>query len=139
MLKETPRSLRLYFVLVAAFSFLSAAEPFVKGTVSTPIAWLSVGVGLAFGILYALIAIRFDALLRKPTPIQVVLIVNLVQATISFAASLLQGTALLRAILGFALSALIFVYLIRSVRRLSLEATSTPPDHSPDPPPNAAP
>jgi hypothetical protein len=135
MLKETPRSLRLYFVFVAALSSFYAVAPLAKGAVSTAIELLAVLVNFTFGVVYALIALRFDALLRKPAPIHVVLVINLAQAIIGFASSMRQGMR--QADVGtFVLTLFIIIYLMRSVRRLSHEASKNPPNCSAESPPS---
>lgn len=123
MLKETPKSLRLYFAFIAAISLLPIATAVVRGQFSALVSW-DMLVNLVFGVAFATIAVRFHQLLRNPAPIKAVLIVSMISMLISFTASL-RGGLHTPAVIALILSFLIFVYLMRSVTRLSKEAHAT--------------
>jgi threonine/homoserine/homoserine lactone efflux protein len=65
-LKETPQSLRLYFGVIAAFAFYYAANALRQDVTSRLLVAMSI-VNVAFGVLFAYIAVRFSYLLHaKP-------------------------------------------------------------------------
>ncbi len=122
MLKETPRSLRLYFGIVAVFSLLPIVAVITQGRGSLLVLAITL-VSAIFGALFAYIAIRFAELLRKnPKFITNVLIGNFALSIVGFGLSLmggLQPASLVRLLIA----ALIYFYLVKSVIRLSAEAT----------------
>ena len=122
MLKETPKSLRLYFALVAGMSLLPMSTAIVRGQFSDLVSWSTL-LNVAFSVCFVYIVIRFERLLRNPTPIKVVLIVSMALGVISFVVSLQSGLQT-RQVGSFILAMLIFVYLMRSVTRLSNEVSS---------------
>lgn len=124
MLKETPKSLRLVFAFFAGFSLLSVATMVVRGQFSDLVSWSSL-LNLTFGVWFAYIALRFERLLRNPTPIKVVLVANIVLSVISFADSLQKREFRTEALWGFTLVILLLVYLLESVTRLSKEQQIT--------------
>lgn len=125
MLKETPKSLRLYFAFIAGISLLPIATAIVRGQFSDLASWSSL-VDAAFAVWFVYVAIRFERLLRNPTPIKALLIVSMASAVISFLASL-QSEIQTFPVGAFILSALIFIYLMKSVTRLSKEVSAQIP------------
>jgi hypothetical protein len=121
MLKETPRSLRQYFSLVAILSSFPLVFNVARGgysTLLTPFALLNFASFAAF----AYIVIRFYSLLPNPKFIQAVLGVGGIWTLIGFAFSLRRGVDT-RAVVVVVISLLVMVYLMKSVTRLSREAT----------------
>lgn len=122
MLKETPRSLAQYFGLMSIFCLLGMLVTYFNGGgVSTFRFWYDA----AWAVVYGYIALRLPGLLLHPTPIKAVLIVNALSSLVFFILSLRTGITIERVAI-LAISLLIFVYLYRSVTRLSKEAYATP-------------
>jgi hypothetical protein len=123
MLRETPRSLRLYFGIVAALSLLWGVRAiYLAG--SSPLVVALSGANIVFGFLFAYITIRFTELLpRRPAFIRNVLAANLALAVIGFLLSL-SGGIQPGALFSLGIALLIYFYLVKSVTRLSAEATS---------------
>lgn len=123
MLKETPASLRAYFGLIAIFALLpvlgqlTAEKPDIVSAI----------VGMAFGGVYAFVAIRMDHLLcNRPSIIRGVLLLNLGLSGLAAALGLFNGKgwgSLPFVVLVFAITA----YLYSSVNRLSVVAVSKIP------------
>ena len=119
-LKETQKSLRLYFGFVAACSFYYAVAMVAQGVISPLMAVFSV-VNVVFGGLFTYIVLKFPVLLHtKPSLLKRVLAANLVFSVAGFALSLLGGVQL-ASVISLILAVLIYVYLARSVMRLSNE------------------
>lgn len=122
MFKETPESLRLYFVFCAAYQYLpmttAAAQGRISGLVSLPML-----VNFTVAVLFIYVAIRFKRLLRNPTPILVILVATWTLSAINFALSLRTGAPTVAEVVGFTLSVLIVLYLMKSVTRLSKEVS----------------
>jgi hypothetical protein len=126
MLKETPSSLRLYFGIVSAVSLLWSVAGFMHGMGSLLVFALSLASGV-FCILFGYIVVRFTALLsQNPGFIKNVLLGNLLLSIISFALVMMGGfqpSAFIRLLVAI----LIYVYLVKSVVRLSAEAAQQGP------------
>jgi len=123
MLKETPRSLRAYFAIVAAYSaFVGVAQ---VARFRGSILHLLVGaVTLVLAFLFAYIVAKFAVLLsRQPSFIKRVLTVSFSVSIVGFLASLFGGLQP-SALFGVIFSALIYFYLTSSVTRLAGEATA---------------
>jgi hypothetical protein len=124
MLKETPQSLRLYFGFVAAFSFYWGMMSLYRAGISPLVVLLSTA-SIVFGFLFAYIVIRFAELLpKRPDFIRTVLAANLALSVVGFALSLSVAVQL-AAFFDLGLALLIYFYLVKSVTRLSAEATIT--------------
>ena len=124
MLKETPRSLRLYFGLVAAYMLLPVVIVIYRGG-SSPLVFLLLATSIVFGLLFAYIALHFTELLpKRPAFIRNVLGANLPRAVIGFLLSLSAGVQP-GALFGLGIAPLIYFYLVKNVTRLSAEATLT--------------
>lgn len=122
MLRETPKSLRLYFAFLAVLSLLPIAKAVVRGQFSDLVSWSTL-VDLTLTVYLVYIVIRFEQLLRQPIIIKVWLIASMSSAAGYLAASLgseHQATAIGAVIL----SVLIFVYLMKSITRLSKEVSA---------------
>lgn len=120
-LKETPKSLRIYFGLVAAASFYYALAMIAPGVISPLVVVFSL-VNVVFGVLFTYIVVKFAALLHtKPSFIKKVLAANLMFSVIGFALSLLGGMQL-GPVISLVIAVILYVYLVRSVTRLSSEA-----------------
>ena len=88
MLKETSKSLRLYFGFVAAISFFYAAAVVAQGDLSPLVAVFSV-VNLVFGVMFTYIVVKFRVLLySRPAFIKKVLVANLMFSVVGFALSI---------------------------------------------------
>lgn len=122
MFKETPKSLRLYFAVLAVISLLPMATTVFSGRFSDLVSWSTLVDFTATTILVH-IAIRFEQLLRTPTVIKVWLIAGMGSAVSRLVISL-GGEHMLIAGGAVVLSALLFVYLMKSVTRLSREKYS---------------
>jgi len=136
MLKETPTSLRAYFGLVAFLSFLPVAAQLSEGTFDL----IGALVGVAFGTLYAYVAIRMEYLLaKKPGFIRGVLLFNLALSLIAAIFAALNGQVW-SSLPYVAVACAITAYLYSTVRRLS--STIAPiaperPNKAPEPTPGA--
>ena len=123
MLKETPRSLRQYFGLVAVLTLLIGAVGLYAGRL-TPLLLIISFLTVAFGAMYLYITIKFAELLpKKPAFIKNVLTANLVLRALMFLLSLAAGVrpgALFQIIIAL----LVYFYLVKSVTRLSAEVAA---------------
>ena len=120
MLKETSKSLRLYFGFVAAISFFYAAAVVAQGDLSPLVAVFSV-VNLVFGVMFTYIVVKFRVLLySRPAFIKKVLVANLMFSVVGFALSIPEGLQL-GPIVSLIVAVLIYLYLVKSVIRLSSE------------------
>lgn len=121
MLKETPRSLRQYFTLIAILSLL----PFILAAFQqrwSAFASMSAIVDLGFVGLFIYIAVRFYVLLKKPTLILAVLTLGAASMLVSHVARFIRGDLGSSSIAIVVISLLVYWYLFRSVTRLSREA-----------------
>jgi len=128
MLKETPRSLRQYFWLVSALSIVLGAAALVPSQASVLDVSLG-GAGIAFGLVYGWIAYDFDALLaQRPGCIKIVLSANLALRVVGSALLFFVGAGS-GTVFPLVVSVLVYLYLVRSVDRLSKETrlSGTPP------------
>ena len=82
LLKETPRSLRQYFGLVAGLQILALIGMISGGTAS--LLTFSFWETVVTAVLFIYIVVRFPALLLQPTTIKVVLALGLVESTAWF-------------------------------------------------------
>ena len=124
MLKETPRSLRQYFGLIAAISILFGGAGVYEGRI-VPIAVALSFVTLIFGALYLYITIKFVVLLpKKPVFIKNVLTANLIFGLLMYSLSLFAGFHP-GALIQIAIEVLVYFYLVKSVNRLSAEAAQS--------------
>jgi hypothetical protein len=121
MLKETPRSLRQYFALIAIISLLPFLSAIVQGRWSL-FASIPALVDLCLAGLFVYIAVRFYALLRTPTFILTVLMASAASLILSYGAHFLRTGVEVRSVTVLGLSLLVFWYLFRSVTRLAREA-----------------
>jgi small basic protein len=120
-LKETPKSLRLYFGVVAAVSFYYGVAMVAQGPLSPLVAVFS-ALNILFGALFSYIVVKFSALLHtNPSFIKWILAANLTFSVVGFGLSLLEGIQF-GSVVVLVLAVLIYVYLVRSVTRLSNEA-----------------
>ena len=123
MLKETPKSLRLYFGIVSAFSLLSGIAALAQSRGSVVVIALSVA-SIVFGLLFGYVVVKLsELLLNRPSFIKSVLTTNFALSILVFLISLtggIQPGPLFR--LGIA--TLIYFYLVKSVTRLSAEASA---------------
>jgi len=120
MLKETPKSLRLYFGIIAAFYLLIGIAAIIR-TAGTAFSSIYVLQNLVFGALFASITIRFESLLKNsPMFIKGVLTANLVLSLFWFVILLRNGTQP-ATVIGLVVGLLIYFYLIKTVNRLSKE------------------
>lgn len=123
MLKETPQSLRLYFGLVVAFSLFSGVMAIYRAGSSPRVLLLSAA-SIVFGVLFAYLVIRFAELLPgRPAFIRNVLTANLALSVIGLLS--LSGGVGSGALFRLGIALLIYFYLVKSVTRLSAEATIT--------------
>ncbi len=122
MFKETPKSLRLYFAVLAVISLLPMATTVFSGQFSDLVSWSTL-VDFTATMILVHISIRFEQLLRTPTVIKVWLIAGMGTAVSRLVISL-GGEHMLIAGGAVVLSALLFVYLMKSVTRLSREKYS---------------
>ena len=123
LLKENPKSLRLYFGVIAAISLYCAVAPLMHGPLPSLEVVFSV-VNIVFGVLFAYIAFKFSVLLpTKPAFIKRILGASLLASVVGFALSLPDGLQLGQ-VGALILAVLITVYLTKSVTRLSGVAAS---------------
>jgi hypothetical protein len=122
MLKETHRSLRQYFAFVAVISFLSAAGAIISQRWSALASW-PVAVNTTFCLLFTFVAVRFHRLIARPALIRAVLATSAALSLLGFVLSLRSGIQV-SSVATFVVSILIFVYLMRSVTRLSNESAT---------------
>ena len=121
MLEETPRSLRLYFGIVSAISLFASYAAITQARGSLVVLGLAAS-NITFGVLFGYIVFGFSRLLlRKPKFIKGVLIGNFVLSLIIFLLSSVGGL-LPSAFWRFLIAVAVFVYLMKSVTRLSAEA-----------------
>ena len=121
MLKETPKSLRLFFGIVAALSLLFGVAAISQGSRSALVVVPAL-VAITFGILFAYIAGNFYELISKnPSFIKGVLISNFSLSIVGFGLSL-AGVLQPARVGQLLFDALICFYLVRSVARLSSNA-----------------
>jgi hypothetical protein len=117
-LKETAKSLRLYFGVIAALSFYYALKGLRQDETSRLVVAMCI-VNVAFGVLFGYIAVRFSYLLQsKPGFLKTVIWANLLFAVLGFVIAIFGGLQPAHFV-GLLLAVLISVYLIRSVTRLS--------------------
>jgi hypothetical protein len=117
MLKETPRSLRTYFGLIAAFYLLIGIGGLSRGRYNW-IIFVALLTNICFGALFGYITMRFEALLSgRPRFIKGVLTVNVVTSAV-FTVLLFASVVNL---VQFAIGLLIYFYLMKTVTRLSNE------------------
>ena len=122
MLKETPRSLRLYFAAIAFLSLWPVVAALAHARFSSLVSFPML-VNFTVGVVFGFVAIRFDRLLPAPTRIIVMLAGTWILSAIGFALQMRDGTEKFGMLVAaFALSILIVLYLIKSVLRLSKEA-----------------
>lgn len=122
MLKETPQSLRLYFGLIAALSFFFGIPALARAAGSLQALLLSTE-NLVFGALFAYIYFKFTVLLpQRPRFIKNVLTANFALSVLGFCLSLTRGLQP-GPVLHLLIAALIYYYLVKSVSRLSAEAS----------------
>jgi hypothetical protein len=131
-MKETVRSLRVYFILSGLaslwFGFLGLAADL--RTAISPAAILAiligaVGVGLALAFLY--VGVFLPELLRSSShQVVMLLYASTAWAGLTFLFSILNGVHS-EAIVVLAISLLILWYLLRNVRRLAAEASHSAP------------
>src|ERR1043165_7992052 len=116
MFKETPRSLRQYFTLIAILSLIPFISAVAQGRWSV-FASVSAVLDLCFAALLVYIAVRFYVLIRRPTLILAVLTFGTASMLVSCGLRLIRSGAdsTLIAIVGVSL--LIYWYLFRSVTR----------------------
>ena len=124
LLKETPRSLRQYFGLVAGLQILALIGMISGGTAS--LLTFSFWETVVTAVLFIYIVVRFPALLLQPTTIKVVLALGLVESTAWFVARLFGGVTVTQ-VVTFVLAVSIYWYRWRSVVRLSAEAVGKDP------------
>jgi hypothetical protein len=119
-MRETVRSLKAYFIVLAVLGFI--------GSISTLPFWslsplfLIVGlIGLAFALAYLYIGISLRKLLAEsPKTINNVILASMAYQVLNFLLSLLKGVQV-SSIVQLAIGLLITWYLLSSVKRLSLE------------------
>lgn len=123
MLKETRKSLRLYFGIVSAFSLLSGVAAVSQSRDSFLVIALSAA-NIGFGVLFGYIVVKFAELLpQRPAFIKKALTANFALSILVFFLSL-SGGIQPGAIFNLAIAALVYVYLVKSVARLSAERIS---------------
>lgn len=120
MMKETSRSLRQYFALIAAITLIGVIGDLARGPLSSATV-ANVLTNLAQAMVLIYIAVRLPAMLPHPIFIQGVLGICGVWAVVCFVLSIGDGPST-QSIVVFVLSMLIVIYLMRSVARLSREA-----------------
>jgi sensor histidine kinase YesM len=123
MFKETSRSLRLYFGLLAALWLFSSTMMAFKASLAFTflLTWVSQAI---FGLLFAYITFRFEVLLLKsPKFIINVLTGRLVLSFVGFGLSILHGFHL-NSIIPLIIALLVYFYLITNLRRLALDKAS---------------
>jgi len=121
MIEETSRSLRTYFGIVAAISIFAGYVASTQAHGSLLILTLAAA-NILLGVLFGYIVFKFAQLLpRKPKFIKSVLIGNFVLSLIIFLLSSVGGLPP-SAFWRFLVAVIVFVYLMKSVTRLSAEA-----------------
>jgi hypothetical protein len=119
-MRETVRSLKAYFIVIAVFGLI--------GSISTLSLWslsplfLIIGlIGLAFALAYLYIGISLRKLLAEsPKTINNVILASMAYQVLNFMSSLLNGLKV-ASIVQLAIGLLITWYLLNSVKRLSVE------------------
>jgi hypothetical protein len=126
MLKETPRSLRAYFALVTLFWFLGAFGGYRQAGSNHVVLFLA-GLSMLLCVLYAYVVTRFPHLLRdNPVFLKNTLTAGLIYSLGLTVLSVLNGAAtggLIRILIAIA----VYLYLVKSVNRLSAEVAPPPP------------
>lgn len=123
--EETPQSLRLYFGLVAGFSLFFGSVALAQAQGSAIVIGLAAA-NIALGLLFGYIVYAFPRLLaRQPRFLKGVLIANFALSAVIFLLSAING-ALLHALFRVIIAVVVFVYLMKSVSRLSQAAGPTP-------------
>ena len=134
MFKETPSSLRRYFALAAFLCLIASLLAILfhekTGPVHSDAATFAV---LLNGVAFAFVAVRFGALIVKaPGTIKAVL-------HVSFWADCVVGVSFSRFPnnmsdrFGWVIAAIIYMYLLHSVTRISDELKGNVPNQLPDP------
>jgi membrane associated rhomboid family serine protease len=131
-MRETVRSLRVYFILSGLaslwFGFLGLAADLRSGLSPSTVGAAAIGIiglGLAFAFLY--VGAVLPRLLRSSSQnIVLLLYVSIGWAVLSFVLSLSNGVQG-GTIIALVASLLILWYLHRNVRRLSTETQQSPP------------
>jgi hypothetical protein len=134
MFKETHSSLRRYFALVA-FLCLAASLPsiFIRGATGPFLFGPSTVVVVLNGVAFAYVAARFGTLIVKsPGTIRAVLHVSF-WADCLFGISFGRFPTAMSDRIGWVVAAIIYVYLLRSVTRISDEQNGNLPNQSTDP------
>ena len=125
-LEETPRSLRTYFGIVSAISLFSGYVAITQARGSLVVLALAAA-NVILGVLFGYIVVQFTPLLtKKPGFIKGVLIVNFTLSLIIFLLSSVGGLPP-SAFWRFLVAVAVFVYLMKSVARLSKELTEEEP------------
>lgn len=119
-MKETQRSLKLYFGLGAAFALLTGTVNLVRNLNSVGVVGVSL-ISIAFGLFYVYIIVRMrQLLLTQPQFITIVLTANLAFGLVIDVLSQLQGIN--PVFLGqMAFSVLIYAYLVWNLKRLAAD------------------
>jgi uncharacterized membrane protein len=129
VLKETVKSLRLYFIVIGVISGLLSAS-LLPGSSSFGVVFGVIGIVLGAGFLYVGIRLR-DLLATSATPILALIYANMAMYVVSGVSSLSAGNTRgqVQAAIGLAISA----YLVSNVKRLAAEMVSdpTPPPEGP--------
>jgi hypothetical protein len=118
-MRETVRSLRLYFGLSGAYVILTGIRALSQAQATGAV------IGLVFGLVYLYLSIRLPTLLREGiTTIKWILIAASAALGISLLASLILGNVLL--VVECVLGVLINWYLFSNAKRLAGELQNPP-------------
>jgi hypothetical protein len=125
MLKETARSLRAYFVLVAVFCLLGCVGIMVRGS-ENPLVLAMGLITFGFGVVDGYIAYRMEhLLLHNPHFIKGVLSAGAAYGSLISLLGLLSGQVV-GPFIRLILMALIYLYLTKQVTRLAAEVNLEP-------------
>jgi len=127
MLKETPKSLRTYLGIVSALYFIMWAGAVSQiilllhdkpGAHLSPVFLLQAAFMVAIAVAYAWITVKFNTLITdNPAMMKAVLHINLAGSVLFAVVYMLLG--LRPNLFGLLISVLIYVYLLKSVDRIS--------------------
>ena len=121
-MKETVKSLRLYFIVIGVISGLLSAS-LLPGSSTFGVVFGVTGIALGAGFLYVGIRLR-DLLATSVAPILVLIYANMAMYAVSGVSSLSAGNTRgqVQAVIGLAISA----YLVSNVKRLAAESAAGP-------------
>ncbi len=122
-MKETTGSLRAYFLVIGAIVLVQYGQDAAALALDVPF-WIAV-VHLPVGLAYIGLGLFTTRLLRTaPEAFYYVLAINAVSITVLTAITAVLFKVVFPGMIGLALTWLITIYLVRSVRRLSTEVRS---------------